>query len=196
MFLKNYDLSTEDFLKFLKNRNKPIFEQHFEAIHTLPNNIGLRDLVDFGDRTKDPSLRRLCREYLPLTLGRRHGDPSRPWNRFEIRTRNEHGDQLFYYEGNWRDIFQNWEALGYSYPLTWESMASKFLNATTMDGYNPYRITSEGIDWEVSDPEDPWSFIGYWNDHQIIYLLKLLEHLHNNDPFLSLIHISEPTRPY
>ena len=183
VFLKNYDLSTEDFLKFLKNRNKPIFEQHFEAIHTLPNNIGLRDLVDFGDRTKDPSLRRLCREYLPLTLGRRHGDPSRPWNRFEIRTRNEHGDQLFYYEGNWRDIFQNWEALGYSYPLTWESMASKFLNATTMDGYNPYRITSEGIDWEVSDPEDPWSFIGYWNDHQIIYLLKLLEHLHNNDPF-------------
>ncbi|SVE24708.1 uncharacterized protein METZ01_LOCUS477562, partial [marine metagenome] len=172
VFLKNYDLSTKDFLKFLKNRNKPIFEQYFEAINALPNNIGLRDLIDFGDQTKDPSLRRLCREYLPLTLGRRHGDPSRPWNRFEIRTRDEHGNQLFYYEGNWRDIFQNWEALGYSYPLTWESMAAKFLNATTMDGYNPYRITSDGIDWEVSDPEDPWSFIGYWNDHQIIYLLK------------------------
>jgi len=182
VLLKNYDLSIEDFLKFLKNRNKPIFEQYFEAIHALPNNIGLRDLIDFGDQTKDPSLRRLCREYLPLTLGRRHGDPSRPWNRFEIRTRDEHGNQLFYYEGNWRDIFQNWEALGYSYPLTWESMAAKFLNATTMDGYNPYRITSDGIDWEVSDPDDPWSFIGYWNDHQIIYLLKLLEHLHNHDP--------------
>jgi len=182
VLLKNYDLSTEDFLKFLKNRNKPIFEQYFEAINALPNNIGLRDLIDFGDQTKDSSIRRLCREYLPLTLSRRHGDPSRPWNHFEIRTRDEHGNQLFYYEGNWRDIFQNWEALGYSYPLTWESMAAKFLNATTMDGYNPYRITSDGIDWEVSDPEDPWSLIGYWNDHQIIYLLKLLEHFHNHDP--------------
>ena len=50
-----------------------------------------------------------------------------------------------------------------------------------MDGYNPYRITTDGIDWEVSDPHDPWSFIGYWNDHQIIYLSKLLEHLHNHD---------------
>ncbi len=44
-----------------------------------------------------------------------------------------------------------------------------------MDGYNPYRITKEGIDWEVLDAEDPWSNIGYWGDHQIIYLLKFLE---------------------
>ena len=51
-----------------------------------------------------------------------------------------------------------------------------FLNATSIDGYNPYRITSEGIDWEVIEQDDSWSHIGYWNDHQIIYLLKLLEH--------------------
>ncbi|MGB9341328.1 MAG: hypothetical protein WCB63_18955, partial [Polyangiales bacterium] len=44
-----------------------------------------------------------------------------------------------------------------------------------IDGYNPYRIGKEGIDWEVEDPDDPWSYIGYWGDHQIIYLLKLLE---------------------
>jgi hypothetical protein len=36
-------------------------------------------------------------------------------------------------------------------------------------------ITKEGIDWEVEDPADPWSYIGYWGDHQIIYLLKFLE---------------------
>ena len=148
----------------------------------MPEKIGLRELIDFGDKTKEPSLRRLCREYLPLTLGRRHGDPSRPWNRFEIRIKDEDGNRLLYYEGNWRDIFQNWEALGYSYPQTWESMVCTFINATSMDGYNPYRITSEGIDWEVSDPDDPWSYIGYWNDHQIIYLLKLMEHLYNHDP--------------
>jgi len=33
----------------------------------------------------------------------------------------------------------------------------------------------DGIDWECPDPHDPWSYIGYWGDHQIIYLLKLLE---------------------
>ena len=54
-------------------------------------------------------------------------------------------------------------------------MIAKFVNASTVDGYNPYRITKEGIDWEVEDPEDPWSYIGYWGDHQIIYLQKLLE---------------------
>ena len=182
VFLNNYDLRIEDFLKFLSNRNTQIFERYSDKIKALPEKIGLRELIDFGDKTKEPSLRRLCREYLPLTLGRRHGDPSRPWNRFEIRTRDEHGNRLLYYEGNWRDIFQNWEALGYSYPQTWESMVCTFINATSMDGYNPYRITSEGIDWEVSDPDDPWSYIGYWNDHQIIYLLKLMEHLYNHDP--------------
>ena len=32
-----------------------------------------------------------------------------------------------------------------------------------------------GIDWEVPDPDDAWSNIGYWGDHQIVYLLRLLE---------------------
>ena len=44
-----------------------------------------------------------------------------------------------------------------------------------MDGYNPYRINKQGIDWEVEERDDPWSYIGYWGDHQIIYLQKLLE---------------------
>jgi hypothetical protein len=30
------------------------------------------------------------------------------------------------YEGNWRDIFQNWEALAYSYPNFIEGMIHKF----------------------------------------------------------------------
>jgi hypothetical protein len=54
-------------------------------------------------------------------------------------------------------------------------MITIFLDATTADGYNPYRISRSGIDWEVPEPENPWSNIGYWSDHQIIYLLKLLE---------------------
>jgi hypothetical protein len=54
-------------------------------------------------------------------------------------------------------------------------MIAKFLNATTADGYNPYRITRDGIEWEIPSPEDPWANIGYWSDHQIVYLQKLLE---------------------
>jgi hypothetical protein len=54
-------------------------------------------------------------------------------------------------------------------------MVTVFLDATTADGYNPYRISRSGIDWEVPEPDNPWANIGYWSDHQIIYLLRLLE---------------------
>ncbi|MGE9290067.1 MAG: hypothetical protein ACQKBT_03700, partial [Puniceicoccales bacterium] len=112
----------------------------------------------------------------------RHGDPSRPWNRFVIQTKDKEGHDIVGFQGNWRDIFQNWEALAWSFPLYNEAFIRKFLNASTADGYNPYRITAEGVDWEESDPNDPWSSIGYWGDHQIIYLLKLLEFAENLEP--------------
>jgi hypothetical protein len=54
-------------------------------------------------------------------------------------------------------------------------MIATFLGAMSPDGYNPYRIGRDGIDWEVIDPVNTWSHIGYWGDHQIIYLLKLME---------------------
>ena len=73
-------------------------------------------------------------------------------------------------------------SLSLSYPLFINHIIAKFLNATTADGYNPYRISNEGIDWEVIEPENPWSNIGYWGDHQIIYLLKLLELSYNHAP--------------
>ena len=131
---------------------------------------------------KEPDEVRHEMEYLPLTFGRRHGDPSRPWNLFDIRVQDEQGNPVVAYQGNWRDIFQNWEALSYSYPLFINHIIAKFLNATTADGYNPYRISNHGIDWEVIEPENPWSNIGYWGDHQIIYLLKLLEISYHHDP--------------
>jgi len=182
IFSDNYNIRKSSLLSFLKVRNKSIFETYDYDISKLPDTLSIKDLKEFSDRLNDPSFRRICREYLPLTLGRRHGDPSRPWNHFNIITKDSDDQPVLYYEGNWRDIFQNWEALGLSYPYSWESMICIFLNATTADGYNPYRITSDGIDWEIIEPDDSWSHIGYWNDHQIIYLLKLLEHQKNNDP--------------
>jgi hypothetical protein len=61
-------------------------------------------------------------------------------------------------------------------------MIHKFLNATTFDGYNPYRVTKDGFDWETIEPDDPWSYIGYWGDHQIIYLMKFLEIIERHYP--------------
>lgn len=177
-----YRFPASDFAAFLRTRNSAIHTRHAAWLGELPVQMDLATLRQRAAATGDPQFIRLAREYLPLTFSRRHGDPSRPWNRFSIRTRDEHGQTIYDYQGNWRDIFQNWESLAQSYPACLESMISIFLNASTADGYNPYRITRGGIDWEVEDPHDPWSHIGYWGDHQIIYLLRLLESYERFEP--------------
>ncbi len=171
----NYSFPRSDFNTFLKSRNLDVLRRHQAWADALPDPCTLGELTASAALCQDAQLSRLAGEYLPLCFSRRHGDPSRPWNRFEIHTKDADGEPLFAYAGNWRDIFQNWESLAYSYPTCFESMISIFLNASTADGYNPYRITRAGIDWEVFDAKDPWSHIGYWGDHQIIYLLRLLE---------------------
>ncbi len=150
-----------------------MYQRNQALLDGLPDTLNLAALLSMVWDHGDAQLIRLSYEYLPITFGRRHGDPSRPWNQFAIRLKDEHGNRLLSYEGNWRDIFQNWEALAFSYPEFVENIIAKFVNASTIDGYNPYRITKEGIDWEVEEPDDPWSYIGYWGDHQIIYLQKL-----------------------
>jgi hypothetical protein len=171
----HYRFPRGDFQTFLKSRNLEIAARHHAWLSTLPDPCTLDRLADLAATQGDPQLCRLAAEYLPICFSRRHGDPSRPWNRFEIHTKDSAGQPLFNYAGNWRDIFQNWESLAYSYPECLGAMITIFLNASTADGYNPYRITRDGIDWEVFDADDPWSHIGYWGDHQIVYLLRLLE---------------------
>ena len=175
VLVENGRISRSDLAAFLRRRNRRAAIRHAEWIANLPGQIPLSRLLADAASLGDPQMERLCREYLPLTFGRRHGDPSRPWNRFAIDTHDEDGSRKIAYEGNWRDIFQNWEALAFSWPEYVESMICKFVNASTPDGYNPYRLNQDGVDWEVLDPNDPWSHIGYWGDHQIAYLLKLLE---------------------
>ncbi len=189
-FDENYLIEKEDFVKYLKNASKRVFEDQQSFIDNLPEAFDRFILLDLLSDVDDADLLRLSKEYLPLKFSRRHGDPSRPWNIFTINTHNEEdGSKILDYEGNWRDIFQNWEALGHSYPEFVEGMIFKFLNATTFDGYNPYRVTKDGFDWEVIEPDDPWSYIGYWGDHQIIYLLKFLEfyNQHNENGFDQLL---------
>ncbi|MBL7046422.1 MAG: hypothetical protein ISR95_02135 [Candidatus Marinimicrobia bacterium] len=186
LFEDNYLVDKHDFLSFLKQANKAKYETYKSLLNQLPDELHLEDITSIGNH----DIERYCFEYLPLSFSRRHGDPSRPWNNFSIDIKDQHRNKTLEYQGNWRDIFQNWEALALSFPDYIESMITKFVNASTADGYNPYRVVRDGFDWDTIDPDDTWTYIGYWGDHQIIYLLKLLEVSHKYHPgkLLSLLN--------
>lgn len=175
IFGDGYRINKSDFILHLNQFNRKLAKQYLPLLKELDKDFEYPALLRKAHESSETEFYRLVLEYLPISFSRRHGDPSRPWNIFSINIRNEDGSPALSYQGNWRDIFQNWEALAFSYPLFTRGMICKFLNASTADGYNPYRISREGFDWEIHDPSDPWSNIGYWGDHQIIYLLRLLE---------------------
>lgn len=175
IFNDSYNVEKDDFISFVKKANPFVFEAHKNFIMNFKDGITISELKNLVSSFNDPHFTKLAYEYLPLTFSRRHGDPSRPWNLFSIDIKDSNNHKVLNYQGNWRDIFQNWEALALSYPEFLESMIAKFLNNSTADGYNPYRIFRDGFDWEIQEPHNPWANIGYWGDHQIIYLLKLLE---------------------
>jgi hypothetical protein len=187
-----YGLPIRDVAEYLRGQSGPVHARHADWLAGLPATLEAGELLAGAAGRNDPQLSRLLRTYLPLTFSRRHGDPSRPWNRFDIRLKDDRGRPLHWYEGNWRDIFQNWEALGESYPGFLDQFIAVFLDASTADGYNPYRITRDGADWEVPDPRDPWSHIGYWGDHQIVYLLRLLESRERRNPGALAAALGDP----
>lgn len=183
IFDYNYQIDKKDFSHYLRQANTTILQETSAGLQQLPEVFSAAELQQFAVRSNNIDFFRLAIEYLPLKFSRRHGDPSRPWNQFSINTRSEvDGSKILDYQGNWRDIFQNWEALVHSYPFFIEGMICKFLNASTFDGYNPYRLTKSGFDWETIEADNPWSYIGYWGDHQVIYLLKFLEFLEDHQP--------------
>ena len=177
-----YRFPVDDFLCFVGERNRPLKHAVESAVGALPDPLTLESAARLAEDGPNGAVSRLVREYLPLTFSRRHGDPSRPWNDFSITLENGNGAEYSHYEGNWRDIFQNWEALAVSFPEYLESFVAKFVNASTADGYNAYRISRAGIDWDVLDPEHPWSNIGYWGDHQVAYLCRFVERSRDYHP--------------
>ena len=182
VFAENHNVPTADLIDFITDRNRTVATRCRAFLEALPDRIRISELLAESSGTGDADLQRLCHEYLPIYFGRRHGDPSRPWNMFSIKVRHGDGRRALKYEGNWRDIFQNWEALCTVFPDFLPGVVAKFVNASTVDGFNPYRITREGVDWETIDPDNPWTNIGYWGDHQIVYLLKLLEAMAHTAP--------------
>ncbi|NNL94315.1 MAG: hypothetical protein HKO64_01705, partial [Xanthomonadales bacterium] len=133
-FYDGYHFPVDDFLDFVGTWNAPIRDAFARKLDHHDGQHRLESVT--AAAAGDADMERLALEYLPLTFSRRHGDPSRPWNRFSIDIRNPDGSRKLHFQGNWRDIFQNWEALAYAYPEFLESMIYKFLNASTFDGYN------------------------------------------------------------
>ncbi|MDZ7605932.1 MAG: hypothetical protein U5K79_10190 [Cyclobacteriaceae bacterium] len=130
IFDANYQLEKSDVSHYLSKTNKQVFEYWLKINGSLPQQFSLSAFKELISQSHDADFRRLCTEYLPLKFSRRHGDPSRPWNQFSINTYNEaDGSKILDYQGNWRDIYQNWEALVHSYPNFIDGMIFKFLNA-------------------------------------------------------------------
>jgi hypothetical protein len=182
VFADGHTIARQDLIDHVTRANRSIAKTQAGFLAALPATLSARDLRARVSAHGDANLDRLCSQFLPLCFSRRHGDPSRPWNRFSILPPGPDGRHALHYEGNWRDIFQNWEALAFAYPQYAEGFLRLFLCATTADGYNPYRLSERGIDWEVPDPQHPWANAGYWSDHQIVYLTKLMEALDHLEP--------------
>ncbi len=191
-----YTIDSADLETSIRRANPEVARRQAGFLRSLPSTLSHHDLLALARGQHDPDLERLAHEYLPLTFSRRHGDPSRPWNIFAIDVKDEQGRRKLSFEGNWRDIFQNWEALALSFPSYVESMIFRLVDASTPDGYNPYRVTRDGFDWEIPDPHEPWSNIGYWSDHQVIYLLKLLESSARHHPGALLPWLARPVFAY
>jgi hypothetical protein len=112
VFHDQYTIDARDLRGTIRSFNATVFERNRALLEDLPASLTAGELLRQARESGDRQLERLCYEYLPITFGRRHGDPSRPWNQFAIRLRDAEGEPLLSYEGNWRDIFQNWEATG------------------------------------------------------------------------------------
>ena len=87
IFHDQYRVPTADFARSVRHFNTRVYERHRELLDGLDKTLAMEDLLSAVQRTGDPQLERLCYEYLPITFGRRHGDPSRPWNFFRSSSR-------------------------------------------------------------------------------------------------------------
>ncbi len=172
--IHGYRIDVEDFLDFVRLRHPSLVPQAARVLagHSTTD---IQELCTRLAVANEDRLASLGREYLPLSFSRRHGDPSRPWNWFDIRVRDRQGRAVLDHQGNWRDIFQNWEALALSHPGLLPGFIANFLGSMTLDGFNPYHIGRNGIAWEKVEPDNPWANIGYWNDHQVVYFQRLAE---------------------
>ena len=173
----DYTIERADFVSFVETANRALARRHAARLAALPARLEHgsprgRDTRRPGIPTSNASARSTCRSPSAGATA----TPAGPGTSSRSRSRTsaaQQGPRPTRATGATSSrTGRRWPT---RYPGFLEGMIAKFLDASTADGYNPYRVTRDGFDWEVLDPHDPWSNIGYWGDHQIIYLLKLLE---------------------
>ena len=71
-----------------------------DTLKELEDTFDIVELHALVQRVNNQNFTRIALEYLPLTFSRRHGDPSRPWNRFSINTKNPDGSLKYDYQRN------------------------------------------------------------------------------------------------
>ncbi|MFZ5940610.1 MAG: hypothetical protein ACOYXB_08550 [Bacteroidota bacterium] len=173
IFFNDYLVDCEDYEAHLSVVNQDVASRFRDKLDDVNGFVYYQELCRKAELTCDADLIRLTIEYLPLTGIRNHAaltDSPIPCQR---------GSRLrslsFGFKGNWTEIFQSWEALAYSYPGFIPGMIFRLLNSLTVDGYNAFRISKEGIEWDVPSSEQSGTFIGYGGDQQIGCLLNFLE---------------------
>ena len=101
IFDDGYQIEKWDFKNYISNANKKVARTSEAVLEKLPDVFTLALIQEIAYGSDDKNFRRLCLEYMPLKFSRRHGDPSRPWNKFSINTRSEiDGSKILDYEGN------------------------------------------------------------------------------------------------
>ena len=167
LFEDNYRLDKDDLLAFCRSWNRPVVSANADFA-SLPADLTYHQLLDGMEHCDDPQLERLCRGIFP-SVSVADTETLTPLNRFAIGVRDEAGNGLNY-EGNWRDIsklggtediptpFRLWLSPSLSTPAR--------RTAITLSDYpGRHRLGTSGT-------RKPLANIGYWGDHQLIYLLK------------------------
>ncbi|MDX2432067.1 MAG: hypothetical protein QNK35_14110, partial [Bacteroides sp.] len=77
VFADNYKVELSDFLLYVQQNNRNVFESFSRDLQQLPEMMNCPDLISWAREKNDSELERIALEYLPLTFSRRHGDPSR-----------------------------------------------------------------------------------------------------------------------
>jgi len=124
--------------------------------------MSLETLRAAVDASGDSQLTRVCGAYLPLMYSRRHGDPSRPWNRFSIHLRGENGEPIYGYQGTGATSSRT----GRRSPRASPTSSTRWWRFPELiDRGRLQRVSHQPpgrVDWEVPDPNDPWGHTGYW----------------------------------
>ena len=84
-YCNDYQIAGPAFAAHVACFNRALADKHNTFLEQLPATISYAELDQAVQDRQDHQLHRLFMEYLPLTFSRRHGDPSRPWNLFDIR---------------------------------------------------------------------------------------------------------------